>query len=39
MKIVKPVFEDQEFINIWQMLMETVNQNLTDKTPSRICQQ
>lgn len=33
MKIVKPVFEDQEFINIWQMLMETVNQNLTDKTP------
>lgn len=33
MKIVRPSWEDREYLGVWQMLYETVNQNSKDKKP------
>lgn len=33
MKIVKPSWDGQEFLGVWRMLMETVNQKSKDKKP------
>ena len=33
MKIIKPSWDGQEFLGVWRMLMETVNQKSKDKKP------
>lgn len=33
MKIIKPSWDTQEFLGVWRMLMETVNQKSKDKKP------